>query len=303
MSLSRSAGAGFLAAALLAQPAPAQSDAHDMGEALGAIRAVFYHELGHGLIDVLDLDTVGAEENVVDEFSTMLLILQGRRDNRQIEALLSTARFWSLASQPDQEARHYYSEHDFNAKRFFAIICLLHGSDPGRFYPIMAELGIPSERARKCEFEFREKAENWINILAPHVHGIAPADRTGGFAVSYVPASADGAHAVARVWQQARFVESLAQEAGAIFALPVDIPVVARECGQANAFWDGQAITLCYELHQAMMQSFASARGEQPQAGARTTPAAAQADALGSRLGDAPTGTVNVGDLLGSGSN
>ena len=284
--------AAILAALLTATSVPAQTADTDTAEALGALRAVFYHELGHGLIDVLDLDVVGAEENVVDEFSTMLLILQGRRDNRQIEALLSTARFWALASSPAEEAMRYYSEHDFNSKRFFNIVCLLHGSDPGRFYPIMTELDIPERRARRCELEFHEKSENWVNILAPHVRGNAPADRQGSFVVQYAPAQSEAAQGVARIWQQTRFVESLALEAGAIFPLPSDLPVIARECGMANAFWDGRGITLCYELHLAIARSFSGARDgvPDPKDKVRDT---------GLGAGPGGGGSVNVGDLLG----
>jgi len=275
-----------LGLALAAQSAAAQAD-RATGDALGALRAIFYHELGHGLIDELDLDVVGAEENVVDEFSTMILILLGQRDNRQIEALMATARFWAGASDPQREMQHYYDEHDLNAKRFFGIICLMHGSDPGRFYPLMTELNIPQNRARRCEQEFADKRENWLNILAPHLRGNAPPERSGTFRPVYGPAGSDRTAGIATLWQQARFIESLAGEAGSLFPLPRDIPVVARDCGMANAFWDGQAITLCYEMHAALAGG--AAGGEE---GRMPDPSAKAREPEG--------GPVNVNTLLGS---
>ena len=40
----------------------------------GGTLGIFFHELGHGLIDMLQLPVTGREEDVVDEFATMLLL-------------------------------------------------------------------------------------------------------------------------------------------------------------------------------------------------------------------------------------
>lgn len=281
--------AGVLAATLTVPSAGALAAGHDTGEALGAMRAIFYHELGHGLIDVFDLDTVGAEENVVDEFSTMMLIFQGRYDDRNIESLMSTARFWYMASAND-DRMPFYAEHEFNSKRFFAVVCLMHGSDPGRFYPMMAELEIPTNRARRCEFEYGEKSENWVNILSPYVHGTAPADWQSDFAVYYEPAGRAETQGPAGIWKQSRFLEGLANEARNIFALPRDVPIVARDCGTPNAYWDGTSITLCYEMHSYIEGMFADARAPKEQPTTTTTSGSA---------GVSSDGSQNVGSSLG----
>lgn len=282
--------AGVLAASMTVPATGALAASQDTGEALGAMRAIFYHELGHGLIDVFDLDTVGAEENVVDEFSTMMLIFQGRYDNRNIESLMSTARFWHMASAYDKHLP-YYGEHEFNSKRFFAIVCLMHGSDPGRFYPIMSELEIPTSRARRCEHEYNEKSENWVNILSPYVHGSAPTNWQGQFAVYYEPAGSAATQGPAGIWQQTRFLEGLASEVRQIFALPRDVPIVARDCGTANAYWDGNSITLCYEMHTYIEGMFANARAPKEQPTTTTTNTGSTGVTSG--------GSQNVGSSLG----
>ncbi|MGF1658885.1 MAG: DUF4344 domain-containing metallopeptidase [Rubrimonas sp.] len=317
----RSAAALCLSAALLAPvSASAQAEAPPLtGASFGALRTIFYHELGHGLIDVLGLGVVGPEEDVVDEFATYMLILTGRGDDRQIEALFSTARFWKAAGEGRRGAFAHWGEHPPDERRFYAILCLLHGSDPGRFYPLMTEFGVPQTRARKCEVEYAEKEGRWIDILSPHLRSPQNPDQAG-LQVFYAPAQSDSAEAVAQVWRQTRFLESLAGEAGAIFGLPQEIPIVGRECGFANAFWDGASITLCYEMQSAIETALtaparpasgatpaasaagaaaraaaaaatAGAAAAQPPAAAAPTPPAASAPASGAR---------NIGDSLGA---
>ncbi len=288
---------GTALAAGLSAAAAADTASRDMGDALGAVRAIFYHELGHALIDVLDLDVVGSEETAVDEFSTMLLILQGRRDPRHIEALLAAARFWYLVGDPTEEARRFWSAHDFSARRGFAIVCLLHGSDPARFRSVMRELGVGADVRDKCERAYAEKAENWINLLSPHAVPNAPEDRDGALVVDYGPARTEATDGVRRVWRQAGFLEGLAREAGEIFPLPGDLPVTARDCGEANAFWDGTSVILCYELQDMIVGLFAAARdGEAaPAASAPGRDGAAEAVAQP----PAGQGARNIGGMLG----
>ncbi|GMG85332.1 hypothetical protein LNKW23_45520 [Paralimibaculum aggregatum] len=268
MALAKTIGTLLLAAALglgpggtAGGPARAQTAAHDTGDALGAVRAVFYHELGHGLIDVLGLDVVGAEESVVDEFSTMLLILQGRRDRRHLDALIAAARFWYLSGDPARAAAPYWASHEIGPARGFAVLCLMHGSDPARFHAALSELGVPGRRMKRCETEYAAKSAAWINILNPHVRPNAPAARQGRMVPAYGPAGTPETEGVRRIWQQAGFLEGLAAEAGAIFPLPAEMPLTARDCGEANAFWDGQGIVLCYEMHAMIAGLFRSARG------------------------------------------
>jgi len=294
MELVRMVSAGLLAASLGLSGGSASAASQDTGEALGAMRAIFYHELGHALIDVLDLPLVGVEEDVVDEFSAMMLILQGQSDNRHIESLFSVARYWYLSGNTTAELRHYWDTHGVSVKRGFGIICLLHGSDPGRYYKVMEQLGIPQHRARRCEQEFAEKRENWLKILGPHFRGNAPAERQDAFQPLYLPAESQEAKGVAGIWRQTRFVESLTSEVGQIFPLPRPVPVIAKECGMANAFWDGRAITLCYELHAELEDSFQMSR----------TGGSDDGDESG-RGGAEPVtkGSVNVGDSLGQGGS
>ncbi|MEV6426174.1 DUF4344 domain-containing metallopeptidase [Nocardia sp. NPDC051463] len=52
------------------------------------------------------------------------------------------------------------------------------------------------------------------------------------------------------VTQDNKVIEDLAESLGAVYKLPKDIPVVGKECGEFNAYWDPekQEIVLCYEM-------------------------------------------------------
>lgn len=52
------------------------------------------------------------------------------------------------------------------------------------------------------------------------------------------------------VFKETQLLEVTAAELNGVFALPADVPVVLRECGEVNAFYDPetQEISLCYEM-------------------------------------------------------
>jgi hypothetical protein len=57
----------------------------ELGNAvMGATMFGFFHEVGHGLIDVLDLPAVGREEDSVDQLATLILIASGEKGVAQV---------------------------------------------------------------------------------------------------------------------------------------------------------------------------------------------------------------------------
>jgi hypothetical protein len=95
---------------------------------------IFFHELGHGLIDIYDLPTVGREEDAVDEFSTLLLL---EADDYGEKAVLSAAHWFVLQSQSQAADTPFWDEHALDMQRFFK---------PGQVYGFSREwyfAGIP----------------------------------------------------------------------------------------------------------------------------------------------------------------
>lgn len=232
--------------ALFATPVRAEVD-QNTASAISATRAVFYHELGHAMIDVLGLPVVGPEEDVADEFAAYMMILTNQRDNRGVDSLFSAIRlFHGMARMGKTRA---WGQHAPNDRRFFLMACLMHGSDPGRFYPVITELGMPHSRARGCELEYAEKRDNWISLLRPHLRSDEN-PQTGIVRPFYEPAASSDLRAVERLWRQTGYLEKLSSEASSLFGLPKDVNLIGRECGMANAHWSpgANAMVLCYEF-------------------------------------------------------
>ena len=278
----------------MAQSPAAAADRDVTGEVFGVLRAVFLHEAGHGLIDVLGLPLVGPEEDVVDEFAAYMLIFTQDGSGRNVSAIFSQAKLYAeMAGSARRLGRGtpYYDEHSPSERRFFNFLCSLYGSDPGRYYKYMEEHGIPQNKARRCEISYKEKRERWLKTLTPHVRTQATANAPGFDAVYAPPTNASTA-AVSNLWQQTRFLESVSADLTRIFALPRAVPVVGRSCGMANAFWDGRQITMCYEFHpwaKAMLEAGDKRRSAD---GIAVNEGAIKG---GSRSGDAALGTSGSG--------
>ena len=86
---------------------------------------IFLHEVGHAMIDVLDLPIVGQEEDAADQLATLFF---------SQEPVLATwaASFWgeSRGGGSFVSMAAFADEHDLNQQRFFNIMCWTYGADP-----------------------------------------------------------------------------------------------------------------------------------------------------------------------------
>src|SRR5437763_9673477 len=59
-------------------------------------------------------------------------------------------------------------------------------------------------------------------------------------------------------FRKQRLLESIADELNASIAIPENVAITFRECGQPNAFWDpkSRSINMCYELMAQMTEDF-----------------------------------------------
>lgn len=123
---------------------------------------VFFHELGHGLIDLYDLPVTGKEEDAVDDFSTVLLTEAGAA-----EFAIRAAEYWALTSEEMYDGLAYADEHSLNPQRFFSILCTVYGSDPEQYAAIVSEGYLPAARAARCPAEYAQKRSSWDKLLQP----------------------------------------------------------------------------------------------------------------------------------------
>ncbi len=142
-------------------------------KALYATIFAFFHELGHALIDVLELPTVGQEEDAVDEFAAIIFL---NSDTPETAEIVLNGAIW-FGSQPQGP---FWDEHPPSDKRFFNLLCLVYGSNPQKYAPIieavfkatMENQAVEPEalqrRAALCEQEYPKKLASWNKLLLPH---------------------------------------------------------------------------------------------------------------------------------------
>jgi len=143
--------------------------------ALESTTAVFYHELGHMLIDIYDLPVTGREEDVADQLSAFLLLADysdGTPTNPDdIQAARTFATEWGLLSvlggPLEQEA--FADVHTPDEARSYNFQCWIYGSNPKANADIVNDGLLPESRAGGCEEEFAKLSRAWSELIDPHL--------------------------------------------------------------------------------------------------------------------------------------
>ncbi len=135
-------------------------------EMQNAITFVFFHELGHGLIDIYDLGLTGKEEDAVDQLATYVTVEElGDEDAAMAGANAFLAESKSAAKGEDLP---YYDEHSLGPQRFYNIICWLYGHSPEKYQDKVDKGTLPESRAVRCGDEYRKFSTYWKKQLEPY---------------------------------------------------------------------------------------------------------------------------------------
>ncbi len=147
----------------------------------GATEFVMYHEVGHALINLLDLPITGKEEDAVDQLATVVLV--NSDDDASTEAALNGAYTFLLQGQAADDATAeageenelaFWDEHSLDPQRFYNITCWVYGSDPATFEDLVKDEAIPQARAERCPGEWQQTSSAWARLLDPYLKETAP---------------------------------------------------------------------------------------------------------------------------------
>lgn len=214
------------------------------------VLATFYHELGHGLIDILDLPVLGREEDAADSLSAVLIhaIWQEEAAEEMVYHTAGAFQAYALEAEAEGAEPAYWGQHSLDMQRYYTLICLFYGANPDERAEIATELELPEDRAAACPEEFQLADESWGAML----EDLVPGPEAKGLAMA--PGKAED-----------RLYALLAEEVADLnksYGLPEEIIVVVEPCGEANAFYDPEIrqITMCSEYPEDLARIWKAAQ-------------------------------------------
>lgn len=199
------------------------------------LRFTLYHELGHAVIDQLDLHVFGTQETAADSFAIVLA-----------DRLLSEAEMTRLIIDVTDLGRQEAAEELFDpwdeympgAQRLARAICLYYGLDPAARGMTARALGMPRDSEWDCADDATVTEAAWAAVL----HDLTP--RPGS------PRSL-------RPGRRGKALRLLSDDIARInsaLTLPRPIPVIQVDCGEDNAFYLDveERIEFCTEMVEAL---------------------------------------------------
>lgn len=129
---------------------------------------VLYHEVGHAIVDVLDLPVLGKEEDAVDGFAALLSTLWDLDDVALSAADVMDATSALSAGQEITDAE-FWDSHSLDEQRMFTIFCLIYGSNPQEHATLLEEIGMPAKQNDPCQYNYQKTLRNWSRLLGEYI--------------------------------------------------------------------------------------------------------------------------------------
>ena len=200
------------------------------------ILGIFYHELGHALIDVMQMPVFGQEEDAADVASILLIDHLFEPESALDMAYDVANGFWAEAVANAEYPVPYWDTHGPDEQRFYNTVCLFYGGDPDTRDDFAEDMELPEERAEYCVEEYELAADSWGAVFDELYDGGEPMQFTAEVEESFT----------------AGLIEAEVEALNSDFGFPSAVQVITGECGEANAFYDpsDQSIIMCEEFER-----------------------------------------------------
>jgi hypothetical protein len=129
------------------------------------------HELGHALIDQLEIPVTGKEENAADEVA-MILMLTSPKDETLDAAFEGALQFYDDALDEDLKKYPFYDVHAPSIERFNDMMTLYIGAFPDDSEHLIGDnedYKLSPERAASAPDEFDQKVRTWQKLLQKYL--------------------------------------------------------------------------------------------------------------------------------------
>ncbi len=141
---------------------------YDLGKYLGALNGfILFHEMGHMLVNQLNLPITGKEEDAVDELASVIML---KFVDGGDEFSFNAAKFFHNLSSDRGALKesNYWDVHSLDEQRAYNIVCWVAGSSEADYKQVQ-RLGIlGADRLRGCPQEFQQKVNSWETLLKPY---------------------------------------------------------------------------------------------------------------------------------------
>lgn len=130
----------------------------------GAVQFIMMHEVGHALVDVLDLPITGREEDVADQLAVYVMVRDSDKGAQGAVAGVSALQPSSNEFDETQMA----DEHSLGPVRLYNVMCWIYGSDPMKYSNIVSSGTLPQDRAVRCPGEWDRMSKAWQRLLSSY---------------------------------------------------------------------------------------------------------------------------------------
>jgi hypothetical protein len=138
---------------------------------IGPTVDVFLHELGHAIIQTLDIPFFGREEESADYIATTIMLQFFGDDARR---LILGASFISGSEAMEEQGKapelvFLADVHSLPAVRYFNRWCMAYGRDPALFADAMSLGMLPQSRSRHCRYEYATNEYAFRQLIEPYI--------------------------------------------------------------------------------------------------------------------------------------
>lgn len=137
---------------------------------VGGIIDTLLHEVGHGIIDMLDIPVLGREEDAADFFSVYMLLQFPPEDAQRliqgVGFMMASEARENLEERP--RPKSFAGSHGMPAQRYYNLLCLAYGADPETFADAMRD-GLPAWRAGDCGDEHALLKRAFSKLILPYI--------------------------------------------------------------------------------------------------------------------------------------
>jgi len=216
---------------------------------------VLGHESGHAVIREMGIPVTGREEDAADIFAALMALMC--TDAFADRVLANAALGWFFSDRRDRRDQRgrrdqsaeakYYDEHGMDLQRAYNVVCLMVGSNMGKFAGVARAARLPEERQKTCQDDYLNASWSWSQVLQAHLR--KPDQPKTAISIVYGPGN--GRYDMhAEVARHIQLLEAIAAMLSDRYVWPAPISLELQACGEPNARWEWRSkkVIVCYEL-------------------------------------------------------